>query len=308
MTSYQKSGLRRGPRIIVVGSSNTDLVLSCAHLPKPGETLLGGEFQRYAGGKGANQAVAAARAGAQVTFIGARGRDDFGRAAVDSLRREKIDVRYFVELVGAPSGIALILLGGKTRENMIAVARSANDLVSAKHLHAARAEFKRAQVVVAQLEVPLATVIRAAEMARAHKIPFLLNPAPARPLPKRLLQLVHTLTPNESEAALLTGESDPVKAGAALLKTGCQQIVITLGAKGALLVDANGPRPFRAPRVKPVDTVGAGDCFTGWLAIGMAEGLPIAQAVERALRAASLSVARPGAQPGMPYRREIAQA
>jgi ribokinase len=289
----------------VVGSSNTDLVLSCAHLPKPGETLLGGEFQRFAGGKGANQAVASARAGAHVTFIGARGRDDFGRAAADSLKREKIDVRYFVECPKTSSGIALILLGGKTRENMIAVARSANDVLSPRHLQASHAEFNRAQVVVAQLEVPLDAVIRAAKLAHAAHVPFLLNPAPARPLPKGLLKLVHTLTPNEHEALLLTGESDPAQAGVKLLASGCKQVVITLGAKGALLVDAKGTRHFRAPKVKPVDTVGAGDCFSGWLAVGIAEGLAIEETVQRALRAASLSVTRPGAQSSMPHRREI---
>jgi len=293
------------PRLIIVGSSNTDLVLSCSHLPKPGETLLGGEFQRFGGGKGANQAVAAARAGARVVFVGARGRDDFGRAAADSLRREKIDVRYFAEHPKASSGIALILLGGKSRENMIAVARSANDMLTPRQLDAARAEFSRAQIVVAQLEVPLDAVIRAAEMARTARVPFLLNPAPARPLPPKLLRLVHTLTPNEHEAELLTGESDPAQAGAKLLKKGCQQVVITLGAKGAMLVDAHGARKFPVPKVKPVDTVGAGDCFTGWLATSLAEGLAIEAAIQRALRAASLSVTRPGAQSGMPYRREV---
>ncbi len=292
--------------VLVVGSSNTDLVLSCEHLPKPGETLLGGEFQRFAGGKGANQAVAAARAGGLVTFMGARGRDDFGQVAAASLRAEKIDIRHFVQVDKAPSGVALILLGGKTRQNMIAVARSANDLLSAAHLNAARAEFKRAHVVVAQLEVPLATVLHAAELARAANLPFLLNPAPARPLPKALLRLVHTLTPNEHEAELLTGESDPARAGAKLVKSGCAQVVITLGAKGALLVDANGPRLFRAPKVKPVDTVGAGDCFTGWLAVGLAKNLPIESSIKRALAAASLSVTRPGAQASMPYRCDIA--
>ena len=156
--------------------------------------------------------------------------------------------------------------------------------------------------------MPLATVLRAAEMARAYNVPFLLNPAPARALPRKLLKLVDTLTPNESEAALLTGRSDPTKAGAALLKSGCRQVAITLGAKGALLVNANGSLHFPAPKIKPVDTVGTGDCFTGWLAVGMAEGLPIAQAIERALRAASLSVTRAGAQPSMPFRREIVRA
>ena len=299
---------RGKPRVVVVGSSNTDLVLACPHLPRPGETLLGGEFHRFQGGKGANQAVAAARAGAQVTFIGARGQDDFGRAAADSLRREKIDVRRFFECTDAPSGVALILLGGKSRENMIGVARSANDLLTPGHLKIARREIALAGVVVAQLETPLNTVLAAAEMALAAGVPFLLNPAPARPLPKKLLKLVHTLTPNEHEAALLTGESDRVKAGARLLKSGCKQVVITLGAKGALLVRAGETRHFPAPKVKPVDTVGAGDCFTGWLAAGMAEGLATSDAIERALRAASLSVTRPGAQDSMPHRRKIVQA
>ena len=295
----------RGPHIIIVGSSNTDLVLTFAQLPKPGETQLGGDFQRFPGGKGANQAVAAARAGAQVTFIGSRGRDDFGRAAAASLQREKINVRHFTEIPGAPSGVALILLGGKSRENLIGVARSANDLLQPKHLQAARTEFTRTEIVVAQLETPLATVIHAAELAKKSGVPFLLNPAPAQPLPGKLLKLVHTLTPNEHEATLLTGETDPAKAGVKLLKAGCQQVVITLGAKGALLVDARGAKHFRAPKVKPVDTVGAGDCFTGWLAVGIAEGLAIESAIERALRAASLSVTRRGAQPSMPYRQEI---
>ena len=296
---------RHRPIVVVVGSSNTDLVVACARLPRPGETLLGGEFRRFAGGKGANQAVAAARAGAAVTFVGARGRDDFGRAAAESLRREKIDVRHFVEVAKTPSGVALILLGGKSRENMIAVARSANDLVSTRHIEAARIQIKSAQLVVAQLEVPLAAVIRAAELAREANVPFLLNPAPARKLPAKLLRLVDTLTPNEHEAALLTGESDLARAAKKLLAHGCKRVIVTLGSKGALLADAKGSGKFRAPKVKPVDTVGAGDCFTGWLAAGMAEGLAIEESVDRALRAASLSVTRPGAQAGMPYRREI---
>lgn len=293
------------PQVVVVGSSNTDLVLSCEHLPKPGHTLLGGEFNRFAGGKGANQAVAAARAGAHVTFIGARGRDDFGRAAAESLRREGIDVRHFTERPNISSGVALILLGGKSRENMIGVARSANDLVKPKDLRKARAEFQKAKIVVAQLETPLPAVMEAAKLACAAKIPFLLNPAPARKLPAALLKLVSILTPNEHEAELLTGAKNPKKAGAKLVKMGCDQIVITLGAKGAMLVNADGAKSFRAPKVKPVDTVGAGDCFTGWLAVGIAEDLPIEQSIQRALKAASLSVTKAGAQPSMPHRRQI---
>jgi len=267
--------------------------------------LLGGEFQRFHGGKGANQAVAAARAGARVVFIGARGADDFGRAAATAMRRENIDIRHFQVRKNAASGVALILLGGKSRDNIIAVARSANETVSAADLRAARPEFARAGIVVAQLEIPLAAVTECARLASAEGVPFLLNPAPARNLPASLLKLVHTLTPNEHEASLLTGEKDPAKAGRILLKRGCRNVVITLGARGALLVNDEGEMRLPAPKVRPVDTVGAGDCFTAWLAVGIAEGLAMGDAMARALRAASLSVTRAGAQPGMPRRKEV---
>lgn len=293
------------PRILLFGSSNTDLVLSCPRLPQPGETLLGGEFQRHHGGKGANQAVAAARAGARVVFVGARGADDFGRAAAAALRREKIDLRHFCIHPDLPSGMALILLGGASRENLIAVARSANDSLTPKTVQAVQSEFSRAHVVVAQLEIPLAAVREIARQARVADVPFLLNPAPARPLPPTLLRQVHTLTPNEHEASLLTGEADPLRAGQALLRMGCRRVVITLGARGALLVDGDGAKRFPAPQVRPVDTVGAGDCFTGWLATGLGAGRPVDQAISKALRAASLSVTRAGAQPSLPSWREV---
>ena len=293
------------PRIIILGSSNTDLVLNCARLPKPGETLLGGEFHRYAGGKGANQAVAAARAGARVVMIGARGDDEFGRTALAGLRAEKVDTRHFQKTTKAPSGVALILLGGKTRENVIAVAKSANDTVSIQSVRAARDEFAKARVVVAQLEVPLPAVQEAARQARRAGVPFLLNPAPARDLPRTLLRLVDTLTPNEHEAALLTGIDDPEKAAQDLIKMGCRRVVVTLGARGVLLADEQGSRYFRTRKVKAVDTVGAGDCFMGWFAAGLAEGLSIDEAIPRALQAATISVTRAGAQPSFPRRNEV---
>jgi len=292
--------------VLVVGSSNTDLVLACTRLPKPGETLLGGDFQRFQGGKGANQAVAAARAGAAVTFVGARGDDDFGSAACAAMQKEGIETASFLVKKGLSSGVALILLGGKSRENMIGVARSANDALDPSDIRKADKLFKNADIVVCQLETPLETVREAAEKAQALNIPFLLNPAPARPLPAALLKLVHTLTPNEHEAALLTGKNDPEEAGRALLKKGCQQVVITLGAKGALLVRAGETRRFVAPKVKPVDTVGAGDCFTGWLAAGIASGLSTETALQRAILAAAFSVTRAGAQASMPRLRDLA--
>lgn len=292
-------------RLAVVGSSNTDLVLNCERLPGPGETLLGGEFAQFAGGKGANQAVAAARAGAKVVFIGAHGPDDFGRQARAGLRGEGIDVRFFREKKKVSSGVALILIGGKERENMIAVARSANDSLAVADIH--EESFSRCRAVIAQLEIPLPAVTAAARVAARKGIPFILNPAPARKLPGSLLQLVHTLVPNEHEAALLAGTpaGHPRDAALRLLNRGCRQVVVTLGSRGVLLAGEGGFREIPAPRVRPVDTVGAGDCFTAWLGVGIAEGLSLDEAAERAVRAASIAVTRRGAQAGMPHRREV---
>jgi ribokinase len=295
----------KSPRILLFGSSNTDLVIVCERLPEPGETLLGGNFQRTAGGKGANQAVAAARAGAHVIFVGARGDDDFGALAADGLRREKIDIRHFKIHKGVPSGIALILIGGESRENVIAVAHSANDLLSETSVQAVAGEFARSDAVVTQLEVPIRAVKAAAKFAHQARKPFVLNPAPARPVPKSLLRLVHTITPNEHEAAILTGEHNPERAGQKLLQAGCGNAVITLGAQGAMLLNASGIAQFPAAKVKPVDTVGAGDCFTGWLATGIAEGLSMPDAITRAVRAAGIAITRPGAQDSMPKRGEV---
>jgi len=297
--------MKPAPRIVVVGSSNTDLVLNCTRLPRPGETLLGGVLARFAGGKGANQAVAAARAGARVAFVGARGADDFGRQALAGLKAEGVDARHFAATRRAPSGMAVILVGGRDRQNQIVVARSANDEVRPALVRRAAPLIRRAAMVVAQLEIPLAAVLEAARLAKRAEVPFLLNPAPARRLPSSLLRGVDTLVPNEHEAALLTGQADPARAARALLRRGCRRVVVTRGARGALLADASGVRALPALKVRPVDTVGAGDCFTAWLAVGLAEGLDLDAAARRAMKAAALAVTRPGAQAGMPHRREI---
>ncbi len=290
---------------MVVGSSNTDLVVACDRLPEPGETVLGGAFVRAAGGKGANQAVAAARAGARVSFVGARGTDDFGIAAEACLIEEKIDVRSFLVTKKQPSGIALILIGGKDRQNVIAVARSANDELTATDVKRALARATTTGCILAQLEVPLAAVTAAANIARKMRVPFVLNPAPARALPRALFGLVHTLTPNEHEARILTGSSDPQKAARLLQKMGCENVVVTLGSRGALVATQQNTTIVRAPKVRAVDTVGAGDCFSAWLAVGIAEGMTLQDAATRAVRAASMAVTRRGAQAAMPYRREV---
>lgn len=298
----------REPRIVVVGSSNRDLALLCPELPRPGQTVRGADLQISAGGKGANQAVAAARAGAAVGFVGLHGDDDWGKRARKGLEQEGIDCRFFRQRSGVPSGVALILIGGREKENIIAVARSANDALDAGDIEQAEGLFAEADLVVAQLEIPLGAVTAAAEMADKLKIPFVLNPAPAALLPESLLHLVDTLVPNETEAEMLTGERDPERAAGALLVRGCRRAVLTLGAAGALLAERNDIRRFPAPAVQPVDTVGAGDCFVGWLAVGLARGLPAPQAVTHAVAAASLAVTRTGAQEAMPYRREVERA
>jgi ribokinase len=297
--------MARPPSIVVVGSSNTDLVINAQRLPGPGETVAGGPLLRFGGGKGANQAVAAARAGTRVIFIGARGDDDFGATAAAALKREGIDIAHFCIHRGAGSGVALIIVGGATRENQITIARSANDLLRPADIDRAASAIARAGVVVAQLEIPLPAVARAAALAQKHCVPFLLNPAPVRQIPASLLRRVSILLPNEHEAALLSGQRDPARAARELLAAGCGALVITLGAKGALIANGREMHLVPAPRVRPVDTVGAGDCFTGWLAAGIAGGLSLADAAARAVIAASLSVTRRGAQPSMPRRSEV---
>jgi ribokinase len=293
-------------RVLVVGSSNTDLVLNCARLPRAGETILGGEFETFAGGKGANQAVAAARAGAQVSFIGARGADDFGRKAARDLKAEGVDVRHFGIKPEYSSGVALIFIGGREKENMIGVARSANDALAVEDVRAAESLFVRAKVVVAQLEIPLEAVKEAAQMARECGAIFLLNPAPARQLPGALLKNVGVLTPNQTEAELLSGERDAARAAGVLRARGAEKIAVTLGKAGVLLCDEDGTRKVRAPKVLPLDTVGAGDCFCGYLAAGLARGENFDAAVRRAVFAASLAVTKKGAQAGMPRAAEVA--
>lgn len=295
------------PRIVVVGSSNRDLTLVCPELPHPGQTVRGAELRISAGGKGANQAVAAARGGGRVSFVGLHGDDEWGESARRGLEREGIDTSFFRRRGGLPSGVALILVGGQEKENIIAVARSANDNLTAEDVYGAEKLFAEAGAVVAQLEIPTAAVTAAAGLARKLKVPFVLNPAPAAILPDDLLQYVHTIVPNETEAEMLTGEADPVRAARELLGKGCRQVVITLGARGAMLAGEKESLHIPAPAVQPADTVGAGDCFVGWMALGIARGFPAALAARQAVAAASLAVTREGAQAAMPCRTEVEQ-
>lgn len=244
LTAEKYASSNRVP-VLVIGSSNTDLIIKAARIPKPGETILGGEFARAAGGKGANQAVAAARAGGAVTFIARVGRDAYGDQALAGFVAAGINVKWVIRDRTQPSGVALIFVG-QGGENSIAVASGANDKLIPADVHKAKAAFRRARMVLLQLETPLATVLAAAELARAVGTPVVLNPAPARPLPARLLKLVYLVTPNETEAEQLTGvtvdnETTAAKAAGKLLARGVQNVMITMGPRGAF-VAAKGVR------------------------------------------------------------------
>ena len=297
------------PKIVVVGSSNTDMVVKMDRIPKPGETRLGGEFMTSAGGKGANQAVAAARAGASVTFVARVGRDGFGEQAVGGFLKEGIRTEYIVRDKASPSGVALIFVGADS-DNSIAVASGANGKLSPADVRKAKPALAGAGALLVQLETPLQTVRAAIELAGKAGVPVILNPAPAQPLSDDLLQMVSVLTPNESEAELLTGllirsRKDAQKAAGLLLARGVKTVVITLGSRGALLADREQMRFVPGFRVRAVDATAAGDTFNGALAVALAEGKSGIEAIRFAHAAAALSVTRPGAQTSAPTRREI---
>jgi ribokinase len=298
-----------GSRIAVVGSSNTDMIIKVDRLPAPGETVIGGEFSTAAGGKGANQAVAAARAGAEVSFIGRVGDDMFGEQALEGFAEDGIDVSHVLRDATAPSGVALIFVdeGG---ENSIAVASGANAKLTAADIAVAGDAIASADVLVMQLETPLETVQAAAAMATENGVRVILNPAPAQPLSDEILCNVSILTPNESEAELLTGiqvEDDAGAAAAAraLAARGVGTVILTLGSRGAFVFESDRGELVPGFEVRAVDTTAAGDVFNGSLAVGLAEGKPLAEAVRFANAAAALSVTKLGAQPSAPTLSEI---
>jgi ribokinase len=299
--------------VLVIGSYNIDLVLRCPRLPAPGETILGGTFAQHHGGKGANQAVAAARlaAAGQVHFVAKVGDDEFGRQALTQLRAEGVDTAYVSVAPDQPSGVALINVATGTGENSISVAAGANAHLRPADVDAALAEAAPSTVVVLQLEIPLPTALHAAQQAAARGLRVILNPAPAQPLPAGLGAALYALTPNETEAQTLTGVrvSDAATARLAaerLHAAGIGRVVITLGAQGAYWSDGAGAALVAAPAVQAVDTTAAGDCFTGALAVALAEGHALPDAVAFACRAATLAVTRPGAQASLPTRAELA--
>ena len=296
-------------RIAVVGSLNMDLVVRVPRMPVPGETLIGHDFHVIPGGKGANQAVAAARLGAQVTMIGRVGDDDFGRAQQRNLAQEGIDVTHVSVDPEEATGIALITLDA-AGQNSIILAPGANMRLTVAHVEAAAQTIADAEILICQLESPLEVVTRAIELARAQGVRVILNPAPARPLDTDLLHLVDYLIPNESETTLLTGIqvtdlSSAEKAAANLRERGVSTVILTLGEQGALLANARGMIHVPGYSVEVVDTTAAGDAFVGGFAVALAEGQPLPEAVRFANAAGALAVTRLGAQPSLPTRREI---
>ncbi|GAB6187606.1 ribokinase [Thermopirellula anaerolimosa] len=303
------------PHVVVVGSSNTDMVVKTSHLPKPGETVVGGTFVMAAGGKGANQAVAAARLRAKTTFIAKVGDDLFGKQAVEGYQKEGIDTRWVFRDPERPTGVALILVE-ESGENLISVASGANEALAPADIDAASEVLRSADIVVMQLETPLPTVCRAAEIAAAAGVPVILDPAPApaQPLPQDLLRHVTYLKPNESEAERLTGvavtDVDSAQAAAdRLLATGLRAVIVTLGARGALVVERPGAGVTVPPHaVSAVDTTAAGDAFSGALAVALARGDSLIDAARFAAVAGALAASRMGAQPSLPTEAEVRAA
>ena len=297
-------------KVVVVGSANTDMVVRVPRLPNAGETVLGGAFLKARGGKGANQAVAAARLGADVTFIARLGRDALGQEAAVGYQAEGINTDYLVWDTEAPSGVALILVNPEG-ENIIAVAPGANQYLSPADVAAAESAIAKADCVLMQLEIPVETVMTAAEIARRHKVRVILNPAPAAHLPAALLQAIDLLTPNRHEAALLAGLRDrneelPDFAPLQAQLRPDALLVVTLGKRGALLCErAQPPQLFEGFTVTPLDATGAGDAFNAALAVGLARGWPLTEALRFANAAAAIAVTRAGAQPSLATGAEV---
>ena len=297
------------PNIVVVGSSNTDMVIKMEKIPAPGETVLGGQFAIAAGGKGANQAVAAARAGGRVSLVACVGDDMFGKQAVEGFKADNINTEFVFLDEGQPSGCALIFID-KHGENSIAVASGANARLAPHHIELARDRIASADILLMQLEIPLETVEYAVRMASDNGVTVILDPAPAQHLNDTLLKDVSILTPNEGEAEMFTGiavddEEGAEEAAGCLLEWGVNTVLITLGSRGVFIAADGIRKMISGIEVDTVDSTAAGDVFNGALAVSLAGDSPLPDAVRFANAAAALSVTRLGAQPSAPQRGEI---
>ena len=298
-------------RVTVVGSLNMDLVVRAQHMPAPGETVIGSNFRTIPGGKGANQAVAAARLGAQVSMVGRVGNDDFGRAQIQNLSALRVDTSGIVMDEEAATGIALITLdaGG---QNSIVLAPGANMRLTTADVEAVRQTLASSHILCLQLESPLPVVRRAISLARDYDVSVVLNPAPApdAPLDPELLRQVDYLIPNEIEASTLVGievtnRESAERAAKALLDSGVGTVILTLGARGALLATPEGMLTLRAHEVSVVDTTAAGDAFVAGFSVALAEGRNLAESVRWANACGALAVTILGAQPSLPTRSAV---
>ncbi|MEP7374318.1 MAG: ribokinase [Chitinophagaceae bacterium] len=295
-------------KIIVIGSANTDMVVKSKKLPLPGETILGGTFFMNAGGKGANQAVAAARLGGNVTLVTKVGNDIFGKQTIEGLKKENINTDYVFVDEETPSGTALIMVN-EEGENCIVVAPGANAKLLPGDIGQIRS-IADAEIILMQLEIPMETIEAVAKLVKMNQQKLIINPAPAQPLSDELLNGLFLLTPNETEAFLLTGikvdnETTASEAANIFLSKGVQNVIITLGKQGAYFQNNNIELKVDAPLVQAMDTTAAGDTFSGALTVAIMEKMEWKDAIQFAVRAASISVTRMGAQASVPYRNEI---
>ena len=297
------------PSIVVIGSSNTDMVIKADHLPAAGETIIGGSFFMNQGGKGANQAVAAARLGGNVSLIAKTGNDIFGHQALQHFKQEGINTSYVFTDSKHPSGVALITVD-RNGENCIVVASGANASLLPDDLKKSKEVIKKAAIVLVQLEIPLITVEYIAALAADSGVTLLLNPAPACQLSDSLLQYISIITPNQKEAEMLTGVAvvdlqSAQQAAKELYNKGIEKVIITLGSEGALVLNDGKFIHVPSLTVNAVDATGAGDVFNGALAVALSEGSDFVEATSFACKAAAISVTRIGAQQSAPYRKEI---
>ncbi len=294
------------PKVVIVGSFNADLTAYMEHLPKPGETLMGKRFIIGPGGKGSNQAIAAARLGADVTFIGRLGRDQFAEIALDMWQMEGINTNYVVRDLEHSTGVAPIWVE-ECGQNAIVVVPGANMAVCPKDIDAALDMITTADVLVTQLEIPIETAHYALQLAKSHGVRTIFNPAPAIRVPDEMMALADLITPNESELTIIAGGNHPNNLDSArtILTRAEQTLIVTLGAQGARWVTLEDTGIIPTHQVEVVDTTGAGDAFNGALAVALAEGQSVQQAIGFANATAALSVTREGTAPSMPTRTEV---
>ncbi len=300
---------KQGKAIVVIGSSNMDLVAKAPRIPVAGETLTGTDFFMLPGGKGANQAVAAAKLGAEVVFVAKLGKDVFASKSLENFESVNINTKHIEQIDGVPSGTAIIAVDDNG-QNVIIVIPGANGKLMPADVDKAESDIANAAVVVCQLEVPIETVEQAAKLAKKNNVPFILDPAPARELTDELLGMVDIIKPNETEAEILTGikvtdQASAAKAADALLSKGVETVIITLGEKGLMLATKDSKEMIANNKVKAVDSTAAGDAFTGSLAYGLANGESLKEAAVYANAVAAISVTRLGAQSSMPTKEEV---